>query len=102
MGRFLTVRRTEWLPGVAILVVSVALAALVGSALELRSLASYVGIVIGLVLLFGWLERRRDVRPAAATRPPRPRTRLRAIEGGLTAKYDLSKDDSTDDQKYVM
>ncbi len=101
MGRLLTVRRTEWLPGVAILVVSVALAALLGSALELRSWASYVGIVVALTLLFGWLEQRRDPR-APAPRPRRTRGHLKVVEGGLQAKYDLSKDDSTDDQKYVM
>jgi hypothetical protein len=81
--------------------VSLALAALVGSALGLRSVSSYFGLVVALVLLFGWLERRRDPRPAP-TKPPRSRTRLKVIEGGLKARYDLSKDDSTDEQKYVM
>ena len=100
MGRFLTVRRTEWVPGVAILVVSIALAVLLGSAIQLGSWASYVGLVVAFVLLFGWLERRRDARPTP--RPPRSRSRPKIIEGGRAAKYDLSKDDSTDDQKYVM
>jgi hypothetical protein len=100
MARLFTVRRTEWLPGVAILGVSVALALLLGSAIEARSWASYAGLALGLVLLFGWLERRRDARPTPP--PPRSRARPKVLEGGRAVKYDLSKDTSTDDQKYVM
>jgi O-antigen/teichoic acid export membrane protein len=91
----------EWVPGVAILVVSVSLAVLLGSAIQLRSWASYVGLIVALVLLFGWLERRRDARPRPSPRPSRTRSRLKVIEGGRDAKFDLSKDDPTD-PKYVM
>jgi hypothetical protein len=100
MGHLFTVRRAEWLPGVAILVVSVALAALLGSAVELRSWASYLALTLAFALFFGWLERQRDVRPAR--RPPRSRGRLKVVEAGRGTRYDLSRDDSTDDQKYVM
>jgi hypothetical protein len=102
MGRFVTFRRDEWVPGVAILVVSVALAVLLGSAMQLGSWPSYAGLVVALVLLFGWLEQRRDARPRSAHGPNRSRSRLKGIDGGRAAKYDLSKDDSTNDQKYVM
>jgi O-antigen/teichoic acid export membrane protein len=102
MGRFLSVRRTEWLPGVAILVVSVALAVLLGSAIQVGSWVSYVGLVVALVLLFGWLERRRDAQLRPASRPSRARNRLRVADGERDAKHDLSNDDATNDQKYVM
>jgi hypothetical protein len=59
--------------------------------------------VVALVLLFGWLEQRRDARhPRPAQRASRTRSRVKLVEGGRPAKYDLSKDESTNDQKYVM
>ena len=100
MGRFLTVRRGEWLPGLAILLVSVALGILLGSAVQMRSWASYLGLVTALVLLFGWLEGRRDARPPSSAR--RRRSQAKVGDSGHPAKYDLSKDDTTDSQKYVM
>jgi hypothetical protein len=99
VGRWLTTRRSEWLPGVAILSVAVCVAGLVGGAVGARSWSVYVGLAVAVVLVMGWIERRRATVPAPA--PRRRRTRLRVVE---TAKspYDLEKDHSTDDQKYVM
>jgi hypothetical protein len=103
MGRWLTTRRSEWLPGVAIVGVATALAILLGSAIGTRSWLSYAGLVLALVLLFGWLERRHDERHRAQKRSRRSRGELKAAERGrATSEYDLSKDRSTDDQKYVM
>ena len=97
MARFLTTRRSEWLPGVALLGAAVGIGALLGISLGLRSWAFYVGLIALALLAIGWLERWR-VRRAAAV-PPRPKTRLKLLPGG---KYDLAQDDSTDDQKYMM
>lgn len=97
MARFMTTRRSEWLPGVALLGAAVGIAALLGISLGLRSWAFYIGLVALALLALGWLERWR-VRRATAP-PPRHKTRLKVLPGG---KYDLEKDDTTDDQKYVM
>jgi hypothetical protein len=100
MSRFLTTRRSEWLPGLAILCVAVCVAGLVGGSIGARSWATYVGLAVAVILVLGWIERRRATLAAPAPKP-RPRTRLRVIEGGKTG-FDLEKDHSTDDQKYVM
>ena len=99
MSRWLTTRRSEWLPGVAILSVAVCVAGLVGGAVGARSWAVYVGLAVAVVLVMGWIERRRATVPAPA--PRRHRTRLKVIQGGKSG-YDLEKDHSTDDQKYMM
>jgi hypothetical protein len=99
MGRWLTTRRSEWLPGIAILSVAVCVAGLVGGAVGARSWSVYVGLAVAVVLVMGWIERRRATVPAPAPRRRRPRHKI--IEGAETA-YDLEKDRSTDDQKYVM
>jgi hypothetical protein len=97
MARFMTTRRSEWLPGVALLGAAVGIAALLGVSLGVRSWALYIGLIALALLGLGWVERWR-VRRATAL-PRRPKTRLKVLPGG---KYDLEKDDSTDDQKYVM
>lgn len=98
MGRFLTTRRSQWLPGIALLGVAVGVAPLLGFSPGLPSWALYVGLIAVALLALGWLDRRRVQRVAAAP-PPRPRTRLKLVRG---AKYNLAEDDSTDSQKYVM
>jgi hypothetical protein len=99
MGRWLTTRRSEWLPGIAILSVAVCVAGLVGGAVGARSWSVYVGLAVAVVLVMGWIERRRATVPAPAPRRRRPRHKV--VEGA-EAPYDLEKDRSTDDQKYVM
>ena len=96
MGRWLTTRRSEWLPGVAILSVAVCVAGLVGGAVGARSWSVYVGLAVAVVLVMGWIERRRATVPAPA--PRRRRARLRIVEAPKSV-YDLEKDHSTDDQR---
>jgi hypothetical protein len=100
MSRWLTTRRSQWLPGVAILVVAVCVAALVGGATGTRSWPIYLGLVLATLLGLGWLERLRLARPAPPP-PPRARGKLKVVQGGKGA-FDLERDKSTDDQKYVM
>jgi hypothetical protein len=99
MGRWLTTRRSEWLPGIAILSVAVCVAGLVGGAVGARSWSVYVGLAVAVVLVMGWIERHRATVPAPA--PRRRRARPKVVQGAKPA-YDLEKDHSTDDQKYVM
>jgi len=100
MSRFLTTRRAEWQPGVAILCVAVCVAGLVGGSIGAHSWTTYVGLAVAVILVLAWIERRRATVPSPAPKP-RHRTQLRMIEGGKTG-YDLEKDHTTDDQKYVM
>ena len=99
MARWLTTRRSQWLPGVAILGVAALLASLVGGAMGFRSWPVYLGLFVGALLGLGLLERLRLASPKAP-RPPRSRARLKVIPGGKS--LDLEKDRSTDSQKYVM
>jgi hypothetical protein len=80
-----------------VLASAVGLAALVGVLLGSRSWTTYIGLFLGFLLLYGWVERIRLEHP---TPPPRRKTHLKVIQGGR--KYDLADDSSTDDQKYVM
>jgi hypothetical protein len=38
----------------------------------------------------------------SAPAPPRSRGKLKVIQGGKAASYDLEKDHSTDSQRYLM
>jgi len=90
-------RDAPWLPGAILLAAAAGLALAVGLILGSRSWATYVGLALGFLLLFGWVERIRVQRPAV---PARRRTHLKVIQGGR--QYDLADDRTTDDQKYVM
>lgn len=90
-------RDAPWLPGALLLAGAAGLALAVGLLLGSRSWATYVGLSLGFLLLFGWVERIRAQRPAV---PARRRTHLKVIQGGR--QYDLAEDHTTDDQKYVM
>ena len=93
--------RRSWVPGVALLVAAVAVAVLCGLALHIRSWAWYVGFAAAAVLAIGWAERlwtKRAVPPPAS----RIRGKLKVIQGGKAAPYDLEKDHSTDTQRYLM
>jgi hypothetical protein len=89
--------RSPWAPGALVLGSAVGAAVVIGLLLGSRSWATYVGLSLGVLLLFGWVERLRLHRPPT---PPRRRTHLKVIQGGR--QYDLAEDSSTDDQKYVM
>ena len=100
MGRLFTTRRSQWLPGIGILGTAVAIGALIGVSVGVRSWPSYIGLILAVLFLMGWAERFHSARPAR-TRRPRPKTNLRLIPGGKE-DYDLETDSSTDDQKYMM
>lgn len=99
----------SWIPGALVLTAAAASAALVGYALGVRTWAVSLhlppwSVYLGLAVLFlfaaGGLERLWQRRSAPA--PPRARGRLKVIQGGKAAPYDLEKDDSTDNQRYLM
>jgi len=100
MGRLFTTRRSQWLPGVGILGSAVAIGSLIGVSVGARSWPSYVGLIVAVLFLMGWAERFRVARPERPRRR-KPESNLRLIPGGKN-DYDLEKDSSTDDQKYMM
>ena len=97
----LTTRRSQWLPGVAVLGAAVGIGTVLGLSAGMRAWPFYLGLILATLLLIGWLERllahRRSLRPV-----PRARGKLKVIPGGKSASYDLAKDDSTDNQRYLM
>jgi hypothetical protein len=93
--------RRSWWPGGALLIAAAAAAGLCGLALNIRSWPWYVGFAAAAILGIGWAERlwaRRSVPPPAS----RVRGKLKVIQGGKAAPYDLEKDHSTDTQRYLM
>ncbi len=100
MGRFLTTRRSEWAPGLAILATAIGIGSLIGVSLGQRSWAVYVGLIALVLLGFAGLDRLRGRRRAADA--PRTRGKLRVIQGAKGNAYDLASDDRTDSQRYLM
>ena len=94
------ISRKPWLPGAVVLAIAVTVSAGIGLALDVGSWALYVGMAVSVLLLLGWFERLWARRVA----PPRPRARgkLKVLQGGKAAPYDLEKDSSTDNQRYLM
>ena len=92
--------RRSWLPGGLLLLSAVLVAGLAGFGLGVRAWSWYVGFVAAAVLAIGWAERlwMRRTTPA----PARSRGKLKVIQGGKAAPYDLEKDHSTDSQRYLM
>jgi hypothetical protein len=82
-------------------VAAVLAAAAAGHALGVRAWATYGGFAAATLLAMGWVERlwsRRRLPP-----PPRIRGKLKVIEGGKSKpSYDLSRDSTTDSQRYLM
>ncbi len=95
--RLLTTRRSQWLPGVALLGVGVGLGAVLGFS---RAWALVIGLIVGALAtswVLSFLRRRRQ--PAQA----RVGERLKLIVGGKERReYDLARDDSTDEQRWLM
>ena len=94
-----TTRAWGW--GTVQLVGAVAIAGSAGFALGMRAWPLYAGFAALLLLGMGAVERlwRRRAAPPAL----KARGRLKVIEGGKArAAYDLSKDDSTNSQRYLM
>lgn len=100
MGRLFTTRRSEWIPGIALLAAAAGITALLGVSLGISSWAVHLGVFLLLLLGYGWGEAHVKLR-AEQPPAPRPRGSLKLIKGGKTA-YDLENDDSTEDQKYLM
>lgn len=100
MARFLTTRRSEWVPGLAVLATAVGIGSLIGVSLGQRSWAVYVGLIAIALLGVSLLERLLSKRRRAEA--PRSRGKLRVIQGGKNAAYDLASDDRTDSQRYLM
>jgi len=98
MARFLTTRRSEWLPGIF---AGMAVAALLSLWPGPRPWLVY-GALLGAALLalgrLTRLRRRRAPEPSA----PRPRARARVVQGPQSGRYNLADDNRTDSQKYVM
>jgi hypothetical protein len=92
--------RRSWLPGGALLAAAVVAACASGFLLGVRAWPWYVGFAAAAVLAIGWVERVWMRRSAPA--PPRSRGKLKVIQGGKAAPYDLEKDHSTDSQRYLM
>jgi protein-S-isoprenylcysteine O-methyltransferase Ste14 len=88
------------LPGAALLVAVFAVAGLCGWRFQVRSWPWYVGFPAVAILALGWVERLWTRRTVPA--PPRSRGKLKVIQGGKAAPYDLEKDHSTDSQRYLM
>jgi hypothetical protein len=96
MGRLLTTRRSQWLPGVALLGVAIGLGSFLGFG---RAWALLCGLAVG-ALITSWLRGRLQGRQPEA---PRDGERLRLIRGGRDREgYDLARDDSTDEQRWPM
>ena len=92
--------RRAWLPGGALLIAAVLIAGLSGAGLGIRSWPWYVGFVAAAILAIGQAERLWTRRTTPA--PARIRGKLKVIQGGKAAPYDLEKDHSTDTQRYLM
>jgi hypothetical protein len=92
--------RRSWLPGGALVVAAVLVAALAGFALGVHSWPWYLGFAAAAILALGWVERVWMRRSTPA--PPRSRGKLKVLQGGKAAPYDLEKDNSTDSQRYLM
>ena len=91
-------RRTTWFSGAVALVLAVAIAAPAAYALGIRSWPFSLGIIAGVLLLMGWLERlwkRRPVLPKA-----RQRSKFKVVSGGK--QLDLGKEDSNDTPRWLM
>jgi hypothetical protein len=99
LGRLFTTRRSEWLPGVALLGASAGISAALGLSLGITNVGIYVGIALTLLLGFGWLENRLARRKPE--KPARAKAKLTLIHGGK-GDYDLAQDETTDSQKYLM
>jgi uncharacterized membrane protein YfcA len=101
MSPLLTTRRALWWPGLAVLGAAVGIAAVLGVWLGARSWPFELGVVAGL-LLFLRLGSRARRRRAGAPAAPRHREKSKTVPARGRAEYDLSRDDSTDGQRWLM
>src|SRR5262245_60773489 len=100
MGRLFTTRRSQWSPGLAAAGASIGIAAALGFSLGVRHWAAYLGLFVALLLLSA-LAGRRAVPQLDDTLPPKTRDKRPRLPQAAPT-YDLAKDQSTDNQKYLM
>lgn len=102
MSPLLTTRRALWWPGLAVLGGAIGIAAVLGLWLGPRSWPLEVGLVAA-VLVFLRIGRRERIRRGETKASSR---RLRGKRPPTAAPdpapYDLSRDDSTDGQRWLM
>ena len=104
MSPLLTTRRALWWPGLAVLGAAAGIAAVLGLWLGPHSWPLEVGLVAAVLLLLR-RGRRARLRRAAEAAPPRPREKdekKMTVPARGQAGYDLSRDDSTDGQRWLM
>lgn len=97
---FPTLRRALWLPGVAVLAAAVGIGSVLGVSVGARAWPWYLGLILAALLAIGWVERLWAARRQKGA-APRARTRLKVIRGGKL-DYDLEKDQTTDNQRWLM
>jgi hypothetical protein len=98
MGRLLTTRRAEWLPGVALLFAAVGIGALLGLTADARSWPLYVGVigvVLAVVLVSELFLQKRHAPPPSHTRES-----FRVIRGGR-AGHNPTRE-TTETQRWLM
>lgn len=91
-------RQSTWLSGALLLALAVGIAAPVGALLGFRSWPFYVGLVVGAVLVMGWLERLWARRPVDTR--ARARSKLKVLPGGRG--FELHEDEPSDKPRWLM
>jgi membrane protein implicated in regulation of membrane protease activity len=96
--------RSGWQTGAALLAIAAALAGTLGLLLGSRSWQTYAALFVGVILLFGWVDRVRERVRAHRVAAPRSRAqkKFKVISGGRGGNGIDRGDDPTNDQKYVM
>jgi hypothetical protein len=98
MRRLLTTRRREWLPGLALAGATLAIGVLIG-ATGGRDWPLALGLILGTLAGVAGAARYIEARRGRGSTPVARRFRLIPRR---KAPYDLAKDDSTDDQRWLM
>jgi hypothetical protein len=101
MSPLLTTRRALWWPGLAVLAAAVGIAAVLGLWLGPRSWPFEIGVIAAVLVLLR-LGRQARLRRPGPPGPPRPREKKKTVPPAGQAEYDLSRDDSTDGQRWLM
>ncbi|MCL4821871.1 MAG: hypothetical protein KJ067_22310 [Vicinamibacteria bacterium] len=92
--------RPRWFAGAVTLSAAAAVTAVISLALGIKVWSIWLGLLIAAVLLIGQAERLMN-----APRVPREhklRKNLRLIRGGKSAPYDLARDETTNNQRWLM
>ena len=101
MSPLLTTRRALWWPGLAVLGAAAGIAAALGMWLGPRAWPFEIGVIAAVLLLLR-LGRRARLRRPDPPAPPRPREKRKTAPARGQPDYDLSRDDSTDGQRWLM